>query len=127
MIDIKQYLKETNSVLLTKQAYKYLTEKASAIEKLEEIKSEMDIIAELEKIKEEILNLGFTGWADKPKLDREEVLMILDKHISELSGENKQSRCNNCQNNADELSGECYECVKGIKDNHIAELKGENK
>lgn len=47
------------------------------------------IIAELEKIKEDILNLGFTGWADKPKLDREEVLTILDKHISELKGENK--------------------------------------
>ena len=80
---------------------------------------------ELEKIKDEILNLGFTGWADKPKLDREEVLTILDKHISELSGDNKQSRCNSCQNNTDELSGECYECVKGIKDNYISELKGE--
>ena len=86
-----------------------------------------EFVKKLEKIKDEILNLGFTGWADKPKLDREEVLMILDKHISELSGDNKQSRCNTCQNNTDELSGECYECVKGIEDWYepISELKGE--
>lgn len=35
---------------------------------------------------------------------------------AELKGDNKQSRCNTCQNNTDELSGECYECVKGIED-----------
>ena len=33
---------------------------------------------------------------------------------------NKKSKCsnscNNCKNNTDELSGECYECVKEIKD-----------
>ena len=57
MIDIKQYLKETNSVLLSEQAYKYLKEKASVIEKLEAIKTEMDIIAELEEIKAEIYNM----------------------------------------------------------------------
>lgn len=28
----------------------------------------------------------------------------------------KQNKCNNCKNNTDELSGECYECVKEIKD-----------
>ena len=44
---------------------------------------------------------------------------------AKMKGENKQSRCNSCQNNTDELSGECYECVKGIKDNYISELKGE--
>lgn len=95
----------------------------------EKVKEGTPLSEELEKIKDEILNLGFTGWADKPKLDREEVLMILDKHISELSGDNKQIRCNNCQNNTDELSGECYECVKGIEDWYepISELKGENK
>lgn len=36
--------------------------------------------------------------------------------VSGLKGDNKQSRCNTCQNNTDELSGECYECVKGIED-----------
>lgn len=71
---------------------------------------------ELEKFKADILNLGFTGWADKPKIDRKEVLTILNKYISELSGDNKQIRCNSCQNNTEELSGECYECVKGIQD-----------
>lgn len=82
---------------------------------------------EFKKIKTDILNLGFTGWADKPKLDREEVLTILNKYISALSGDNKQSRCNSCLNNTDELSGECYECVKGIEDWYepISELKGE--
>lgn len=41
--------------------------------------------------------------------------------------DNKQSKCNSCQNNTDELSGECYECVKGIEDWYepISELKGE--
>lgn len=38
----------------------------------------------------------------------------------------KPSRCDTCQNNTDELSGECYECVKGIEDWYepISELKG---
>lgn len=37
----------------------------------------------------------------------------------------EQSRCNSCLNNTDELSGECYECVKGIEDRYepISELK----
>ena len=43
--------------------------------------------AELEEIKTEILNLWFTGYADKPKLDREEVIKILDKHIKEIDNE----------------------------------------
>ena len=42
-------------------------------------------IEELEKIKEEMLNLGFTGYADKPKLKREDVLKVLDN--KELKGE----------------------------------------
>lgn len=47
--------------------------------------------------------------------------------VSGLKGDNKQSRCNNCQNNTDELSGECYDCVKGIEDWYepISEPKGE--
>lgn len=94
---------------------------------IEAIENQKTVIEELEKIKDEILNLSFTGWADKPKLDREEVLTILNKYISELSGDNKQIICNSCRNNTDELSGECYECVKGIEDWYepIAELKGE--
>ena len=36
-----------------------------------------------------------------------------------------ESRCNSCENNTDELSGECYECVKGIQDNY--KLKTTNK
>lgn len=78
MIDIKQYLKETNSVLLTKQAYKYLTEKASVIEKLEEIKSDMDIIAELEAIKAEIEKMR-----SEQNCSCSDCLDIIDKHIKE--------------------------------------------
>lgn len=43
--------------------------------------------AELEEIKAEINKLWFTGYADKPKLDREEVINILDKHIKEIDNE----------------------------------------
>lgn len=82
VIDIKQYLKETNSVLLTKQAYKYLIEKASVIKKLEGIKLDMDIIAELEAIKAEMDN---KGWYNRH--DKEQFAEIVDKHIAELKGE----------------------------------------
>lgn len=49
--------------------------------------------------------------------------------IDELKKDNNQSRCDSCQNNTDELSGECYECVKGIEDWYepISKLKGENE
>ena len=76
MIDIKQYLKETNSVLLSEQAYKYLLEKASVIEKLEAIKTEMDIIAELEEIKAEIKALNVC--------DKYDAIEIIDNHINNL-------------------------------------------
>ena len=34
MTDIKQYLKETNTVLLTKESFEYLKERASALDKI---------------------------------------------------------------------------------------------
>ena len=40
--------------------------------------------AELDEIKAKILNLSFTGYADKPKLDRSEVLKILDNRSEVL-------------------------------------------
>ena len=86
MTDIKQYLKETNTVLLTEQAYKYLKEKASVIEKLEEIKAEMDIIAELEQIKAEMeqeRDLVDLSCADSFNWN----IRLIDKHITELKGE----------------------------------------
>lgn len=81
-------------------------------------------IAELKKIKEELNNKSFAySLTDNFKkctfyraIQVSDMEKILDKHIAELKGENKQSKCNNCQNNTDELSGECYECVKGIED-----------
>ncbi len=52
----------------------------------------------------------------------DKVLDILDN----IGKTNKRSkiRCNTCKNNDDELSGECYECVKGIFDHYEPE---ENK
>jgi hypothetical protein len=32
--------------------------------------------------------------------------------------EKKSCRCNTCKNNDDELSGECYECVKNIQNHY---------
>ena len=77
-------------------------------------------ISELEYLKADI---RFHGFYD------ERIEDLIDNHISELSRDNKQSKCNSCQNNTDELSGECYECVKGIEDWYepMSELKGENK
>ena len=95
MIDIKQYLKETNSVLLSEQAYKYLLEKASVIEKLEAIKTEMDIIAELEEIKAEIVK-GKCKYCDIDSniqkchednftiCDVYDILVIINEHIKKL-------------------------------------------
>lgn len=95
VINIKQYLKETNSVLLTEQAYKYLKEKADVIEKLEEIKSDMDVIAEIEAIKAEIkdLDLGFFDEDYRAGVARGimEFNKILNNHISELKGEQDES------------------------------------
>lgn len=34
MTDIKQYLKETNTVLLTKESFEYLKERASVLDKI---------------------------------------------------------------------------------------------
>lgn len=90
MIDIKQYLKETNSVLLSEQAYKYLLEKASVIEKLEAIKTEMDIIAELEEIKaeaEELIEHCDSDYDFEEIYGIRLVVGILDNRISELKGD----------------------------------------
>lgn len=44
MIDINQYLEETNTVLLTKQAFEnLLKETTSVVEELEKIKEKIDI------------------------------------------------------------------------------------
>lgn len=87
MIDIKQYLKETNTVLLTEQAYEYLKKKASVIEKLEEIKTEMDIIAELEKIREEIQNLIDFNESCEGHTDLYQADELIKERIAKLKGE----------------------------------------
>lgn len=48
--------------------------------------------------------------------------------VSSKKGEESKGekiRCNTCKNNDDELSGECYECVKGIFDHYEEENKTE--
>ena len=42
------------------------------------------------------------------------IMKILDNHIKE--NDQKESRCDTCKWNDEELSGECYDCVKGIED-----------
>lgn len=42
------------------------------------------------------------------------IMKILDNHIDENN--QKESRCDICKWNDEELSGECYRCVKGIED-----------
>lgn len=53
----------------------------------------------------------------------EEILDIMEELEKRESFELEQNKCNSCQNNTDELSGECYECVKSIKDNYIEKKK----
>lgn len=67
-------------------------------------------------------------WIDEYFVDNnmtEEEFDQIKAEMSEPKENNKQSICNSCQNNTDELSGECYECVKDIKDNYLSKLKGE--
>jgi len=71
---------------------------------------------ELEKFKEELGEYSRYTAGNDLVVWWEDIEEVFNEHIEELKGENKQSRCNNCQNNTDELSGECYECVKGIED-----------
>ena len=71
-------------------------------------------------------------WIDEcfaPNNMTEEEFEQIKTKMREPKEDNKQSRCNSCQNNTDELSGECYECVKGIQDWYkpIHELKGERR
>jgi hypothetical protein len=40
---------------------------------------------------------------------------IINKHVSNVD---KSCRCNTCKNNDDELSGECYECIKNIQNHY---------
>lgn len=41
--------------------------------------------------------------------------------------ENKELRCNTCKWNDEELSGECYDCVKGIEDRYEPIDKNERR
>lgn len=94
---------------------------------------EVGLIEELEKI---IAKIDFEEkwlldvYAKEYRVSANDIKIAMSGIRSVVSGlkeDNKQSRCNNCQNNTDELSGECYECVKGIEDWYepISEPKGE--
>ena len=45
---------------------------------------------------------------------------------ADMRGKAEKIRCNTCKNNDDELSGECYECIKGIFD-HYEPQESEDK
>ena len=64
-----------------------------------------------------MLNPTFdSNWTDVKIQEAIELVRLAYKNGYRLREADKESRCNNCQNNTDELSGECYECVKGIED-----------
>ena len=68
MIDIKRYLEETNTVLLTKEAFEYLKKRASVLDKIR---------AEIEEERK-----GYPPSADEYKTINK-VLQILDKYKAE--------------------------------------------
>ena len=70
MIDINQYLEETNTVLLTKESFEYLKEKANALDKIRD---------EIEQVIDE-----------KSKFDKKwaQALKIIDEYLKE--SENKE-------------------------------------
>jgi len=69
MTDIKQYLKETNTVLLTKESFEQLKEKASVLDKIrDEIKETANKIRNIRSD-----NLCF--------FTEQDILEIIDKYI----------------------------------------------
>lgn len=71
MTDIKQYLEETNTVLLAKESFEHLKEKASALDKIrDEIK---EIANKIKNIRSD--NLCF--------FTEQDILEIIDKYRKE--------------------------------------------
>lgn len=79
MTDIKQYLKETNSVLLTKESFERLKEKANVLDK---IKTEIEQTASRYTISRERDGMGQVEWSDW-LIPKNEVLEIIDKYRTE--------------------------------------------
>lgn len=52
---------------------------------------------------------------------KEKLECLLSAVRNAVEIEDMKIRCNTCKNNDDELSGECYECVKGIFDHYEPE------
>ena len=48
-----------------------------------------------------------------------EAISIIDMYIAKIDKNDKS--CSTCKNNDDELSGECYECLKGMFDHYEPE------
>ena len=80
MKDIKDYLEQTNTVLLTKDAFELLKERASALDKIRvEIGQLPSYVAK------------FAGGSFAIHIDKEKVLQIIDKHLSESDGRADES------------------------------------
>ena len=72
MRDIKDYLEQTNTVLLTKDAFEHLKERASALDKIR---------AEIEWLK--LHKAEFLTSDNKVCIDSQEVLDIIDHYKAE--------------------------------------------
>ena len=69
MINIKQYLEETNTVLLTKEAFEYLKERACVLD---------EIRAEISDFEEEVFQRPNTDYSDYAAVRH--CLEIIDKY-----------------------------------------------
>lgn len=76
MTDIEQYLEETNTVLLMKESFERLKEKANALDK---IKAEIEKAASRYTISRERDGMGQVEWSDW-LIQKDEVLEIIDKY-----------------------------------------------
>ena len=78
---------------------------------------------EITVLKQRISNLKFEIHHNELKIKKAQIeLQELEDKLTELeygkSSVIKISKCDSCSNNTQELSAECYDCVKGIEDNY---------
>lgn len=96
-----------------------ITEEMIMLNKIDSIKAEIKEQKSKRALQDDDLHWYREGIND--------VLVIIDKHIEDMQGKSCSTcKCYTCKNNDDELSGECYECIKGIFD-HYEPYESEDK
>lgn len=110
---------EENMMLCINQSVGYSVDKEELIKALnydreQYEKGYKDAMSVIEDIKAEIHSAYSRYYATKWEGGIELCERIIDKHLADMRGKS----CNTCKNNDDELSGECYECIKGIFDHY---------